>query len=153
MIPSLPSAPLTLSPPENVLQEEIDRLPDPVAASDDLMVYLAQARQIPNVLREIGRLREITFRQAGEGTGGAIDLDTFDSHYLHLFIWNREKREVVGAYRLGPTDQILPAYGVRGLYSSTLFQYDSELFRRMGTAIASRRGDRSSPLAILAARR
>jgi putative hemolysin len=132
----LPQAPVVLSAPENVLAEEVDRLPGrPLAEADSLAVYLAQARQIPNVLREIGRLREITFRQAGEGTGGALDLDPFDNHYLHLFIWNRVKREVVGAYRLGPTHDIMPAHGLEGLYSSTLFRYDPELFRRIGPAI------------------
>src|SRR5262249_16906806 len=99
----LPSAAVTLPPPENVLAEEVGRLPGKsLAEANGLAVYLAQARQIPNVLREIGRLREVTFRQAGEGTGSALDLDAFDSYYLHLFVWNREEQEVVGAYRLGP---------------------------------------------------
>jgi putative hemolysin len=132
----MPAVPVVLPAPENVLVEEIDRLSaKPLAEADGLEVHLAPARQIPNVLREIGRLREVTFRQAGEGTGGAIDLDSFDSHYQHLFIWNREKREVAGAYRLGPTPDILPAHGIEGLYSSTLFRYDPELFRRTGPAI------------------
>ena len=83
---------------------------------------------IPNVLREIGRLRELTFRGAGEGTGNPLDLDGFDPHYLHLFLWSKAAREVAGAYRLGPTAEILPRFGVRGLYSSTLFHFSAELF-------------------------
>jgi putative hemolysin len=131
----LPAAPVPMPAPESMLEEEVSRLPGPLAEAEGLAVFLAEARQIPNVLREIGRLREVTFRQAGEGTGGAIDLDSFDSHYRHLFIWNREKREVAGAYRLGPTTDILPARGAAGLYSSTLFHYDPEIFRRIGPAI------------------
>jgi putative hemolysin len=128
--------PVTMPGSENALAEEVARLAGkPLAESEEMAVYLAEARQIPNVLREIGRLRELTFRRAGEGTGGAIDLDSFDNYYQHLFVWNREKQEVVGAYRLGPTPDILPRYGVSGLYSSALFRYDRELFRRVGPAI------------------
>ena len=72
------------------------------------------ADAIPNILREIGRLRELTFRGAGEGTGGALDLDRFDPHYLHLFLWSKAAREVAGAYRLGPTAELLPRFGVKG---------------------------------------
>ena len=86
-------------PPESILIE-----------SGDFTVLLARAGQISCLLREIGRLREITFRQAHEGTGKSRDLDWFDWHYLHLFIWNHVKQEVVGAYRLGQVDDIL---GVR----------------------------------------
>ena len=53
------------------------------------------------VLREIGRLRELSFRAASEGTGNSLDLDRFDAHYLHLFVWNEAASEIVGAYRLG----------------------------------------------------
>ena len=81
--------------------------------TEDFSVLLAKAREIPNVLHEIGRLREVTFRQVGEGTGKPIDLDRFDDHYWHLFVWNRHTNEVVGAYRLGPSDEILGASVLR----------------------------------------
>jgi len=110
---------------------EVDRLID----SDDLQVFVARAAAIPNVLREIGRLREVTFRDVGEGTGREIDLDAYDASYLHLFIWNRVTQEVVGAYRLGPTDEIVPAGGVEGLYTASLFRYDPKLFEAMGPAL------------------
>ena len=90
---------------------------------------LAEAGEIPSTLREIGRLREITFRAAGEGTRRALDLDEFDAHYLHLFVWSEKKQEVVGAYRLAATDQ------VRRLYTASLFQYGPEFLERMGPAI------------------
>ncbi|MCV5901131.1 GNAT family N-acetyltransferase, partial [Escherichia coli] len=82
------------------------------------------AQQIPSLLHEIGRLREHNFSQVGEGTGQAIDIDHFDHDYLHLFVWDRENQCMVGAYRLGLVDQLLAKYGVEGLYSRTLFNYD-----------------------------
>jgi putative hemolysin len=106
-----------------------------LVANGSLESFCARAEQIPTLLEEIGRLREVTFRAVGEGTGRAIDLDEFDKHYLHLFVWNRERREVVGAYRLGLTDQIVASRGISGLYTSTLFRYDSRLLNRLTPAI------------------
>ena len=87
------------------------------------------------MLREIGRLRESTFRQAGEGTGQARDLDRFDRDYLHLFVWHAGRREVVGAYRLGLTDRLRARYGPRGLYTRTLFRFGAPLLDEIGPAI------------------
>ena len=98
-------------------------------------VYIARAEQIPNILKEIGRLREVTFRDVHEGTGRSIDLDRFDEHYLHLFLWNHEKRELVGAYRLGLTDVILERYGPKGLYTNQLFRFKPELLKKFTNAI------------------
>ena len=111
-------------PPESILIE-----------SGDFTVFLARAGQIPCLLREIGRLREITFRQAHEGSGKSRDLDWFDWHYLHLFIWNHVKQEVVGAYRLGQVDYILARPGKSGLYTSTLFNYKTALLERINPAL------------------
>jgi putative hemolysin len=123
-------------PPET-LQAELAALPASCLQvdGDEFQVYLARAPQIPNVLREIGRLREITFRATGEGTGAEIDLDRFDPYYLHLFVWNRRRAEIVGAYRLGESDIILDRYGKEGLYTSTLFQYKTTLLRKLGPAL------------------
>ena len=102
---------------------------------DQFRVVVARAAQLPAVLPEIGRLRELTFRTVGEGTGRARDLDRFDAFYLHLLIWNEEAGEVVGAYRLGPTDEILPRYGLRGLYTSTLFKFRQPLMQHLAPAL------------------
>ncbi len=99
------------------------------------LVCFGTANQLPNVLREIGRLREITFREVGEGTGRSIDLDEFDNYYQHLFIWNRTNREIVGAYRLGQSDLILKNFGQRGLYTSTLFAYRRQFLERINPAL------------------
>jgi putative hemolysin len=86
-------------------------------------------------LQEIGRLRAITFAAAGEGSGRAVDLDRFDDHYLHLFAWDRARRQIAGAYRIGLTDQILASHGVAGLYTSTLFHYNEALVRDLPPAL------------------
>lgn len=101
----------------------------------DYRVYYARARQMPLLLQEIGRLREITFRAVGEGTGTACDLDRFDETYIHLFMWNEAKREIVGAYRLGPTDEILRRQGPSGLYTTTLFRYKPGVLQRLSPAL------------------
>lgn len=101
----------------------------------DFAVLLAKANEIPNVLNEIGRLREITFRQIGEGTGNAIDLDRFDEYYWHLFVWNRTKPELVGAYRLGPSEEILPPFGAKGFYINQLFQWKRSFLDRISPAL------------------
>lgn len=111
---------------------EIDGLgADLLVESGPFQVFCVRADQIPATLREIGRLRELTYRAIGEGTGRALDLDRFDDAYLHLFSWDREKRRIVGAYRIGQTDRLVEIQGVHGLYTRTLFRYDQRLINRM----------------------
>ena len=98
-------------------------------------VFCTTAASIPATLQEIGRLRAETYRAVGEGTGGAVDLDTFDRDYLHVFLWDRSARRVVGAYRLGEVERIVRARGVNGLYTRTLFRYDVGFIRRCGPAL------------------
>jgi putative hemolysin len=100
-----------------------------------MTVYVAQAHQIPNILKEIGRLREVTFRKVGEGCGKAIDLDEFDRYYDHLFIWNHATSEVVGAYRMARCDEILKTRGHGGLYINTLFTINPKLFDTVHPAL------------------
>ena len=80
-------------------------------------------------------MRELTFREAGEGTGRSVDLDRFDLYYMHLFLWDKEKSELVGAYRLAPVDRVIERFGTKGLYTSTLFTYKETFFRHMGDAV------------------
>ena len=121
----------------DLLDREIQNLPEDrrLAENGDLAVYIATAREIPNTLLEIGRLREFTFRAVGEGTGHSRDLDNFESYYSHLLLWNKEKRELVGGYRAGYTAEILRDRGIAGLYTSTLFRYDESLFEKLGPAV------------------
>lgn len=93
-----------------------------LSSQGEFDLYLAPSGKIPNLLQEIGRSREETFRAAGEGTNKAIDLDEFDLYYDHLFLWDREKSKVAGAYRVGDGRLIMERYGKRGLYLNTLFK-------------------------------
>ncbi|HEV3330257.1 MAG TPA: GNAT family N-acyltransferase [Bryobacteraceae bacterium] len=141
ILPPLPKAnkhaPIAAAVSPSVLAAEIARLAPErkLCESGEFAVYLARQSESPEVVRELGRLREIAFRGAGEGTGRSIDLDQFDQHYLHLVLWDHSSQHVAGAYRLGPTPDILPRLGVGGLYTSTLFRYGLELFDQIGPAI------------------
>jgi putative hemolysin len=84
-------------------------------------VFLAPAEKIPHTLQEIGRLRELTFREVGEGTGLEVDIDWYDSFYSNLFIWDRLAEKIVGGYRVGCGKDIFAAYGIDGFYISSLF--------------------------------
>ena len=120
-----------------LLAAEIDKLPQDqiLVETEEFRVALAKAPQIPNVLHEIGRLREVTFRQVGEGTGQPIDLDVFDDHYWHLFLWNRAAKQVAGAYRLGASDEIVKTMGVKGLYTRQLFAWSPSFLERISPAL------------------
>ena len=89
--------------------------------------YFSKAHEIPNVLREIGRLREITFREIGEGTNQEIDLDRYDVHYHHLFLWDNEANKIVGAYRMALGKEVYEQFGVDGFYLNELFHIEPEL--------------------------
>jgi len=121
----------------DLLADEIARLPQDccLAHNGDLAVYLGTAAAIPNVLREVGRVREVTFRKAGEGVGKSLDLDRFDDYYWQLLLWNESKRELVGGYRAGNTAEILAKRGINGLYTNTLFRFDERLFEKLGPAL------------------
>jgi len=136
--PAKRSAVATFTPPESSRMEcEIQSLPAQqiLLENGDDAVVVARAHQIPQVMQEIGRLREIAFRAVGEGTGKQIDLDAFDSHYDHLFVWRKPDRQILGAYRLGLTDSILKEHGKKGLYTSTLFDFQDGFFRRLGPSL------------------
>lgn len=90
-------------------------------------IYAVPAREIPQILTEIGRLREITFREVGEGTNHSIDIDEFDLYYHQLFIWDEKEQKIVGAYRIGLGREIMEQYGKRGFYLHTLFRIDDTL--------------------------
>lgn len=137
--PATPPRPAAVDPPATgrLLSEEVAALPAgcELIRNGDFTVYLASAQQIPRLLLEIGRRRELAFRLVGEGTGRQIDLDWFDDHYYHLFLWNRADGRLAGAYRLALTSEVLDRFGIRGLYTSTLFRYQPQFFERAGPAI------------------
>jgi putative hemolysin len=128
-----------IAPPqeEAVIRREIAALPpqQTLASVGAYSVSYFRGDLCRGLLQEIGRLREITFRGVGEGTGRASDLDRFDPDYVHLFAWRRETGQIVGAYRLGLVDQIVARRGPAGLYTSTLFRYGRSFLERIGPTI------------------
>ena len=151
-VPTVP-----VDPPDQLAAEILSLPPEQILLrrGDQRVVY-AEADQIPRGLREIGRLREISFRAAGEGTSRSTDLDRFDEWYYHLVHWNDATNEIVGAYRLGATDRILERQGVDGLYTRTLFRFDTGLIRELGPSLEMGRSfirpeyqRRSEPLMLL----
>jgi putative hemolysin len=136
-LPRKPRQPITPAVPQGRVVGDINALPPDrlLLETADFAVYAARAPELPHLLDELGRLREITFRAAGEGTGHSSDLDQFDAYYWHLLLWNKQKRELAGAYRAGDTDQIIRAHGVKGLYTHTVFRYDETLFLKIGSAL------------------
>lgn len=103
--------------------------------SKNYEVFFASAKEVPNLLHEIGRLREITFRAVGEGTNKSIDLDKYDRYYHHLILWDREANVLVGAYRMGLGKEIYKKYGINGFYVQTLFRIEPELHQMMENTI------------------
>lgn len=120
--------------PVERMEAELAKLDDrKLNTQGEFDLYLAPSSRIPVILREIGRLREVTFRSVDEGTNKAIDLDEFDIYYDHLFLWDRDKRRIAGAYRVGDGRMIMERYGKRGFYLNTLFK----LGRSMRSVLAS----------------
>ncbi len=137
--PSLTGREVPIAPAQDsaLIAVEVAALPvaQRLVEQGEMQVWYARAEQCPQLLQEIGRLREVTFRATGEGTGKARDIDLYDQFYLHLFIWHSERQELVGAYRLGLADQIITRYGLKGLYSHSLFNYNRLLVEQLNPAI------------------
>ncbi|MBC6697250.1 lysophospholipid acyltransferase family protein [Hymenobacter sp. BT190] len=129
MLPQLPTPPVQAETPPALLEADIAALRPSrcLVHHGRWEVYLAKKAELPHVLQEIGRLRELTFRGEGEGTQQPTDLDQYDDYYRHLFLYDREKRQVVGAYRLGLGRAILRQHGRRGFYLHSLFRLKKEL--------------------------
>ncbi|WP_338731978.1 lysophospholipid acyltransferase family protein [Mangrovimonas cancribranchiae] len=143
---SIPSTLKIPRPPKNiitpvdteVMQKEVDKLRSKdlrLLESKNYEVFLASAKEMPNILQEIGRLREITFREVGEGTNEAIDLDRFDTYYHHMFLWDNNAKVIAGAYRMGLGTQIFEKYGIDGFYLQDLFRFEQEVYPMMSKSI------------------
>jgi putative hemolysin len=121
-----------------VIMGEIEKLREKecrLLQSKNYEVFLAQRRDMPFILKEIGRQREVTFRAIGEGTNNSIDLDRFDEYYHHLFLWDDDEKVIVGAYRMGMGSDIFETYGIDGFYLQDLFGFEPELHGMMRQSI------------------
>lgn len=122
----------------NLIESELEFCRDNdrrLLISKNYEVFLAKRTDVPNVVHEIGRLREITFREIGEGTNNSIDLDPFDDYYHHMFLWDNEANKLVGAYRMGMGSEIYSSRGINGFYLQDLFRFEPELYKMMSESI------------------
>lgn len=136
----IPRSPKQIVKPANHDQilEEVSSLREDdcrLLQSKNYEVFLVTADKIPNILHEIGRLREITFREVGEGTNESIDLDKYDTYYHHMFLWDEEAQMIAGAYRMGLGSHIYPKHGIEGFYLHDLFRFEPELFDMLNKSI------------------
>jgi putative hemolysin len=109
-----------------LIKKELNDAPLIGFTKEGLKIYLTTKVESPQTLNEIARLREITFRHVGEGTGGKLDLDKYDSGYQHLIVWNDDELDIVGAYRIGHGESIMANSGIAGFYTSSLFDYSED---------------------------
>ncbi len=123
-------------PPEEI-EAEVNALSEEyiLLKGEKISVYYGHSWQLKRTLMEIGRLREITFRAVGEGSGKSFDLDEFDTYYLHLFMWDKVEKKIVGAYRVGRTDKIIASVGIQGLYTTELFNIKKELLDKISPSL------------------
>lgn len=136
----IPKSPKTIVTAASLdkMMKEVDALRSTdcrLLQSKNYEVFFSEAAKIPNILHEIGRLREITFREVGEGTNESIDLDKHDQYYHHLFLWDNEANKIAGAYRMGLGSEIYPKYGINGFYLNDLFRFEPELYDMMHKSI------------------
>ena len=96
-------------------------------SNGDYEVYFTKFDEIPAMMREIGRQRELTFRAVGEGTNLPFDLDEYDKHSHHLILWDNVAQKIAGAYRMAIGSEVMKNYGIKGFYTNSLFDFDQEL--------------------------
>lgn len=122
--------------PETVTAEMAALKPEyKITSRGQFDVYVAPFSALPNTMFEIARLREMTFRAAGEGTGKPRDLDEYDLYYLQLIIWDREEKKIAGGYRLGQGDLIFKRFGVNGFYTNSLFKMKRGFYPVLQSAV------------------
>lgn len=97
------------------------------STKDNKQIYLFNYDPMSVIMKEIGRLREISFRKVGEGTGERSDLDKFDQQYCHLILWDEEELEIVGAYRIGEVARYMKEDNQNRIYSAELFRYSCDM--------------------------
>ncbi|MCS7296624.1 MAG: GNAT family N-acyltransferase [Bacteroidia bacterium] len=138
-LPRTSSSPAPLIPPlpPEKIQAELDRLPTShhLLSQGEWSLYFFRGSQQPLLLEEIGRLRELSFRAVGEGTGKPKDIDAYDTWYDHIILYNKADQCIAGAYRIGRCDEIIRTRGLRGLYIYSLFHIRPRLFQEIHPAL------------------
>ncbi|KRA17912.1 lysophospholipid acyltransferase family protein [Lysobacter sp. Root604] len=113
------------------LQIEIAALSSLGQTFDGKQIRVGRLQPGSKLLREIGRLRELTFRAVGEGTGRRLDVDLYDSWYEHIVLWDAAAAKIAGAYRIARGAQVLAERGLAGLYTASLFRYADDTVPRL----------------------
>lgn len=117
------------------LYNELKKSPLLGQTNDGKKIYLYDYVEDSIVLKELGRLREISFRKVGEGVNKKRDIDKYDVYYQHIILYDKNELEIVGAYRIGNSDMIFKEFGTKGFYSNTLFQFNDEFMFYLQNAI------------------
>ena len=121
-----------LAPPieGKILLQEVKDLPreQHLLSYKAFEVYYGFQHQMPNVVDEIARLRELVFREHNEGSGQPKDTDKFDATYTQLFIIHRDTGEIIGAYRMGQSDVLTEKAGKSGMYLSQMFDFKPSFY-------------------------
>ena len=123
-------APIALPQNRATLKAAVEACEILGSMGDGKMIYIYRSKpdEGPSpILLELGRLREVAFRAAGEGSGRRLDLDKYDQDYYHLLLWEPKALEIIGAYRFVPTAELIKKKGLAGLYSHSLFHYGVEM--------------------------
>lgn len=120
---------------KDLVREELNNSNLLGLTNDNKKIYLVDYSNSKNLLLEIARLREITFRKVGEGTGRTHDIDDWDSYYKHIVLYDDQLSEVIGSYRLGITKEIVAKHGKEALYNSSQFDISDEFVCKMGAGI------------------
>lgn len=116
---------------KKIIKKEVDAAEFLGKTKDNKRIILTTLKQSPNLLTEIARLRELTFRKVGEGTGNMLDIDKYDEHYFHLIVWDDIELEIVGAYRIGLGETLLKKNGIKGFYTSSLFNFTPHFIEKI----------------------
>ncbi len=111
---------------KSMLRQELQQSELLVKPQEKKQVYMVNGEKCPNIIREISRLREFTFRKVGEGTGDRLDTDQYDSYYKHIVVWDDENLEIMGSYRIGDGREIMANSGPDAFYSASLFEFNED---------------------------
>jgi len=130
----------TMSPiahPEDlkVIRKELKTCQHLGKTPDGKVIYLYKYSKNSRLLKELGRLREISFRRVGEGSGNKRDIDAYDKYYEHIILWSEEELEIIGSYRIANVTQVIEEKGVNGLYTAQFFDYELSFHRYLENSI------------------
>ncbi len=126
-----------IAPPQEpkALKKAIEQCELLGTTSDNKDIYLYHHSESSPILREIGRLRELSFRAVGEGTGNRRDTDKYDAYYYHLILWDKDNLEIAGAYRFADANKVISIKEEDALYTHSLFKYSTHMTQYLAAGL------------------